>query len=253
MKVFALQMDLAWQDPEENFRKATALLAQKPIPEESLVVLPEMFANGFSQEVETVAEAAEGATYQFLREEAQKHRLFLLGGRAVREEGGKGANEALLFDPSGELLLQYRKMRPFRFVGEHKRFVAGEQFTVAKVGPFILGVAICYDLRFPEIFRQGVRQGVDFFIVPACWPAARARHWHVLLQARAIENQAYVLGVNRVGSDPHVDYSGGSLLVDPQGQILFSGTDKEEVLSGELDHDKLTAYRKSFPALEDMR
>ncbi|MCC5790453.1 MAG: carbon-nitrogen family hydrolase [Opitutales bacterium] len=253
MKVFALQMDLAWQDPEENFRKATALLTQKPIPAGSLVVLPEMFANGFSQEVETVAEAAEGPTYRFLQEEAKKRSLFLLGGRAVHAEDGKGANEALLFNPSGELFLQYRKMRPFRFVGEHKRFVAGEQFAIAKVGKFTLGVAICYDLRFPEIFRQGVRQGVDFFIVPACWPAARARHWHVLLQARAIENQAYVLGVNRVGSDPNVDYAGGSLLVDPQGHILFSGSEQEEVLSGELDHDKLTAYRKSFPALQDMQ
>ena len=131
--------------------------------------------------------------------------------------------------------------------------VAGDSFPVVKIGQFTVGVAICYDLRFPELFRKGVRAGVDFFIIPANWPAPRAPHWRLLLQARAVENQAYVLGVNRVGQDPKVGYSGGSLLVDPKGEILSEGGETEDVLVGTLDYSLLAEYRKTFPALEDMR
>lgn len=253
MRVYGLQLDLAWQDPEENHRRVALWLDREKIPAGSVVVLPEMFATGFSQKVAKVAEPEDGPTKKFLQEQARLREIYLLGGRAVEAADGKGANEALFFDPAGKEVLRYRKRYPFRFAGEHKTMVAGDSFPVLNIGKFTVGVAICYDLRFPELFREGVKAGVDFFIVPANWPAARAGHWRLLLQARAVENQAYVFGVNRVGQDPKVGYSGGSLLVDPKGAIVAEAGNTTEVLEGTLDHSFLTQYRQEFPALEDMR
>jgi len=116
------------------------------------------------------------------------------------------------------------------------------------VAPFI-----CYDLRFPELFRMAVRQGAQLYVVIANWPASRVHHWVTLLQARAIENQAYVVGVNRCGSDPKVAYAGRSLVVSPRGVILADAGGGERVLSAELDLAALQAYRAEFPVLQDMR
>jgi predicted amidohydrolase len=170
---------------------------------------------------------------------------------------GRGYNQAVVVAPDGKQLARYSKMQPFTLGGESKNYMAGDQPAFfswteggqqLKVSPFI-----CYDLRFPEVFRSAVRKGAHVFTVIANWPVTRIHHWVTLLQARAIENQAYVAGVNRSGTDPKHTYNGRSLIVDPHGTILVEAGDSECVISAEVTPEVVTKWRSDFPALADMR
>ena len=253
MKVYGLQFETAWEDKETNFRRTGKLLKELCPGRDSLVVLPEMFSTGFSRNVRGMAESETGPTAEFVRKLAKAHGVYLVAPFMVEGRSGLGSNEAWFITPEGEVCLRYSKMHPFRFAGEHLDFQAGQTLGLCTWEGVETHVSICYDLRFPEMYRQAVFQGAIFHIVPANWPAARSAHWEALLRARAIENQAYVLGVNRVGSDPNVSYAGGSLLINPRGEILDRGTDQEGWIRGEIDVNMVQGYRKEFPALEDMR
>lgn len=254
MNVIALQFDIAWENKPANFAKVRSLLrAASPEPG-SLVALPEMFATGFSMNAPVIAEAAGGETEQFLQELAREFRCIILGGIATREPDGLARNSALVVSAHGDLLCTYHKMRPFSPGEEDRHYTAGTRPAVfhwngARVSPFI-----CYDLRFPELFRAAVKTDQpELFVVIASFPAKRSAHWTRLLQARAIENQAFVMGVNRIGSDPFYQYNGHSLIIDPQGDILADAGETEAVMQGELDLTNLHKYRTSLPFLKDLR
>jgi predicted amidohydrolase len=253
MKVFGIQLDSAWEDPRANFDKVERMLAARPPAEDSLIVLPEMFSTGFSLDLSKTVQGAARETEGFLRTLAQRHRATVLGGVVGAGSAGRGRNEAVAFGPGGELLVRYVKQRPFSGAGEDAVHEAGNETVVFPLGPFTVAPLICYDLRFPELFRAGARRGADLFVVIAAWPVKRLDHWLTLLRARAIENQAFVIGVNRCGKEPRFVYPGRSVVVNPHGEIVADAGESEAVFVAEIDHPVVQAWRAEFPALRDAR
>ena len=253
MHVVAVQLDTVWEDREASHARAAALIERAAPPTGALVVLPEMFATGFSMAVERIAEEPGGPTHRFLADAACRHRAWMLGGVVARHADGRGLNQALLVSPDGREAARYTKLHPFSFAGEPRHYAAGEEVVVVGCGEARLAPFVCYDLRFPEAFRVAARRGATVLVVIANWPSARVEHWLALLAGRAIENQAFVIGVNRCGSDPRVDYPGRSLVVDPHGRVLADAGSGEGAIAVDLDLAELMTYRKAFPALADMR
>jgi predicted amidohydrolase len=203
--------------------------------------------------VDSTAESAQGETYQFLSQLARDTASYVVAGVVTRNPDGRGRNEALVLGPQGSEVARYCKLHPFSFADEDKHFAPGGETLSFAWGPFRVAPLVCYDLRFPEIFRHQTRLGAQIFVVIANWPAPRDAHWQALLRARAIENQAYVLGVNRVGRDPKLAYAGHSLIIDPRGETLSAGSEREELVVAHLELESLLEYRRQFPALIDMR
>lgn len=245
MTLLALQLAIAWEDREANFAKVEALLAEAAPEPGTLVVLPEMFATGFSMSPEA-SEPENGPTAAFLSRVAQHYQVTLLGGAAVA-----GKNQALVFAPDGTRLATYTKIKPFRAGGEI--YEAGADPLVFSWQGITVAPFICYDLRFPEVWRRAAAQWQpELYLDIASWPSARAHHWVRLLQARAIENQAYVLGVNRCGTDPYFTFPGRTILVDWHGEICADAGSEEGILSAALDLPALQTYRQQLRFLEDM-
>lgn len=250
MKAYCCQLDPLWEDKASNFESLTSLLSQESIEAGSLIVLPEMFATGFSMDFPKVAEPPEQSpTLDYLAAIAREHRSAILAG-LVMDRDGQRTNEAVLIDPAGKLVADYAKIHPFTPSGENLAGTAGCCVKTIALGDWTLAPFVCYDLRFPEIFRLAT-PAAELLIVLANWPSPRVEHWVTLLKARAIENQAYVIGVNRVGSDPQLDFPGRSLILDPQGKILAEAGDQVEVISASLDLAALRQWRKDFPAGHD--
>lgn len=204
-------------------------------------------------DVPKIAEPLHGPTWQYFSGLALKYSSHVVAGIPVRDNSGKGLNAAVVFSPSGEELCRYRKIHLFPLAGEGEHYLPGTEPVLFDWGPWKATPVICYDLRFPELFRIAARQGANLFVVIANWPASREEHWITLLRARAIENQAYVAGVNRCGTDPNLAYSGASLIVDPKGQIMARAGSDPECLSAHLDKEELDSWRQTFPALSDIR
>lgn len=253
MNVYGIQFDIAWEDKPANFATVHRLLADARPEPGSLVVLSEMFATGFSMNAAAIAEGPDGETFRFLAETAREWRVFVVGGVPTRRGDGVFQNESLLFNSEGNLVARYSKMYPFAPGGEKDHYAAGESPVVAEVAGFPLAQFICYDLRFPETFRLAAARGAEVYTVIASWPEMRIGHWVTLLQARAIENQTYVIGVNRCGRDPFFQHTGRSLIVGPDGAILADAGEGEGVISTTLDRPGLEAYRQRLPFLKDMR
>ena len=252
MKIYSVQPDIVWEDQPANFSKIRTLVANAQPDPDSLILLPEMFATGFTMEVERAIER-DGAQRAFLRELALTYKSFVVGGVVADAGGGKGRNESVVFDPDGQEIAVYTKMQPFNVSGEGDCYPPGDRpitfdWCGITVAPFI-----CYDLRFPEVFRLIARSNVQLITVMASWPDKRILHWVRLLQARAIENQCFVVASNRTGTDPHLNYNGRSLIADFNGDILADAQALETVISAEVDFEKLRDYRAGLPFLADMR
>jgi predicted amidohydrolase len=253
MQLLCCQLEIAWEDKPANTARVAALLAAAKPPPGSLVVLPEMFATGFSMNVAGIGEAAPSPTEAFLAATAREQACFVLGGLVSIGADGRGRNEAVVCSPAGRPLARYAKLHPFTLGGESQHYAVGDQVVTFDWQGCMVAPFICYDLRFPEVFRAAVRRGAQLFIVIANWPAARLEHWTTLLRARAIENLAYVAGVNRCGADPQHSYPGRSLIVGPQGEVLAEAGSQQSIITAEIDLAKLAAWRQEFPALADLR
>ncbi len=252
MQAHLVQYDIAWEDREANFLRVREMLGGVSIGAGDLVVLPEMFDSGFSLNAERTADGDEG-TLGFLRELAREHGCLVEGGRTVAGPGEKALNEATVVDGQGEVVCRYHKIHPFSYGREPERFVGGDEVKTFGWGGATVCPAVCYDLRFPELFRIGMRAGAEVFAIGANWPSARQGHWRALLVARAIENQACVLGVNRTGDDPHLSYVGGTIAVDAKGGVMGELGTEEAVLSVEVDVNAIRAWREAFPACIDAK
>lgn len=251
IEVAGVQMDIVWENPAENFRRAELLTKKAADEGAHLVVLPEMFATGFSMNAELVSGFAE-ETRDFLSGLAARLTILLLAGYAEPCDP-KPANVASIFDPSGAEILHYRKIHPFSLAGEDKHFTAGDTVETIEVEGVRITPFICYDLRFPEPFRM-VAEKTDLFCVIANWPKSRRQHWSALLKARAIENQAFVLGVNRTGTGDGLEYSGDSVLLNPMGEELaIAEPGSVGLLTGEVCSEEVARIRKEFSFLRDRR
>lgn len=253
MKVYCAQLDIVWEEREANYAKVRGMVANARPEAGSLLVLPEMFSSGFSMNVAKVKEESPSRTEGVLAEVAREHGIFIVAGLVTEGVDGKGRNEAVVMDGEGRVILRYTKLHPFTFGGETKHYSAGNSIEVFDWAGVMTAPFVCYDLRFPEIFRAATRKGAQLFTVIANWPAKRESHWVTLLQARAIENQAYVVGVNRCGSDPGHVYPGRTMVVDPQGAIIADGGREDGLVSADIDVSNVVAWRKEFPALQDAR
>ena len=253
MEILCCQFDMVWEDKAANVALAREFLAAADVPAGVLVVLPEMYATGFSMNVAGIAEGPDGPAHTFLAETARRYEAHVLGGVVTRGPDGRGRNEAVCYAPGGREVARYAKLHPFGFAGETDHYAAGEEVVTFPIGDLTAAPLICYDLRFPEAFRLAVRRGAELLIVIANWPADRADHWGALLKARAIENQAYVVGVNRCGADPNCEYPGRSLILGPRGETLTDAGDAPCILRASIDVEPLRAYRREFPALADIR
>jgi predicted amidohydrolase len=252
MRAYLVQFDIAWRDAAANYRAVEKLLAGRAVAPGSLVVLPETFATGFTMDP-LAAESEGGPTESFLAGLARSTRSCILGGTLTRRPGGRSRNEAVAFDDTGALVARYAKRHLFSLAGEHACREPGDEVAAFAWRGFTVAPAVCYDLRFPETFREAVGRGADLYAVVANWPAARADHWAALLRARAIENQAFVVGVNRCGRDEQNEYAGGSVAFDPRGGTIALASAAPCVLECDLDPEAVAAYRREFPALHDMR
>ena len=256
MQAHLVQLNISWENPYANFARVDDLLAEAPVNPGDLILLPELFDTGFSLNT-AVTNDADGKTEAYLTNLARRLAVTVQGGRTVLPEGQTHAlNIMSVIDPAGLTLCTYAKIHPFSFGREPDAFTGGDKvvtFVWNEKTSIRCAPAVCYDLRFPELFRFAVKQGAELIALGANWPSARQVHWRTLLIARAIENQAFVLGVNRTGSDPHLHYAGGSIVVGPRGEILAEASDEECVLSCEIDPALVHAWRKEFPALRDAR
>ena len=254
MQLTAIQLNIAWENRDANFTKIRALLEKSPPQPGGLIALPEMFASGFSMNIPNISDD-NAEDERFLGEIARRYGVYTVGGIVTRDATGAGQNEAVVAGPGGNIVTRYRKIHPFAKEAKHYR--AGEEIVTFKAydteNGFNVAPFVCYDLRFPEIFRIATQKGANLFVVIASWPSDRADHWTTLLKARSIENQSYVLGVNRCGNDPYLAYPGKSVIYDPRGQTLAEADATEQIISAHADINSLNQYREQLPFLKDIR
>lgn len=252
MRITLLQTDIIWNDPEANFIRLRPLLAQAAQQKAELVVLPEMFSTGFSFISGQDAARADEQSSQFLSRAAAEFGFTIAA--SLPDTSGSAAkpkNTLKVFSPRG-LLGLYAKTHLFSFAGEDQKYGRGDAALTLDIAGIRTSFFICYDLRFTQFFAALAPQS-DLFVVVANWPAPRQMHWETLLRARAIENQLYVCGVNRVGSGGGLQYAGGSRIISPRGEILGIAEEGEQLLSVEIFSEEVVKYRAEFPALADRR
>ncbi len=246
LKTTLLQCELAWENPQDNRQHIEDMLCGLAGTTD-LVVLPEMFTTGFSMNALANAEQPGGASEQWLQTIAQKLDCAVTGSIAVHAK--KGVYNRMLF-VTPDTVEHYDKRHLFRMAGEHERYVPGKTRVVVPWRGWRINLQVCYDLRFPVFSR--CRNDYDLVLYVANWPAKRRMHWRQLLLARAIENQACVIGVNRIGSDVNgLDYSGDSLAVAADGQLLLDMQDDSGIGQVTLDYAALQDYRQGFPCHMD--
>jgi predicted amidohydrolase len=252
-----IQIAVETDESVDSRRRRVAALVREQADAE-LVVLPELWPVGaFAyQQFEQEAESPAGPTYEAMAGAARDAGVWLHAGSVVEKAAdGTLYNTALVISPAGELAASYRKIHRFGFdKGEAVMMGAGEELvTVSVAAGLTLGLATCYDLRFPELFRGLTDAGAQALVVPAGWPARRRDHWTLLARARAVENQAYVLACGTAGTHAGVEQAGHSIVVDPWGEVLAEAGPDEEVITVDLDPAKVEKTREVFPALKDRR
>lgn len=256
MKVAAIQHDIVWCDRAANFERLAPRIAAAADQGARFVVLSETFSTGFAVESEEFAEPENGPSSEFLRDTAVRHGIWLAGSCPEipvdsPSDDRRPANTLVLADPSGAVH-RYRKIHPFTFGGEDRHVRPGTELVTVDVDDLRVSLFVCYDLRFSDEFWQ-LALDTDLYLIPANWPSSRRDHWITLLRARAIENQAYVIGCNRVGEGGGLSYSGDSLIVDPFGEILADGPNEECTLFADVSPDRVVEVRDRFRFLPDRR
>lgn len=246
MKVTILQRDIIWADPSKNIQRANEAIGNNPGSD--IYVLPEMFSTGFCTNPEGIAESNNSDSLKWMKQKAAEINAAIAGSVAINESNCY-YNRFYFVKPDGEVT-QYDKKHLFTYGGEHLRFTAGKNRVITEFRGVRILLEICYDLRFPKWSRNN--GDYDTIIYVASWPTPRVDAWSALLVARAIENQCYVAGVNRVGTDPSCQYCGGSVVIDPYGKTIAACAKGEECeASAIIDMEALEAFRKKFPVLND--
>jgi predicted amidohydrolase len=262
MRIAALQHDIVWADRDANFERLAPRIAGAAADGAELVLLTETFSTGFGfTEPGFEPEPEGGPSSQFLAAQAAAHRVWVGGScPEVRTGSDLPSNSFVLAGPDGTQH-RYRKIHPFSHAGEEKYVQAGDELVTVEIADgsgarLRVSMFVCYDLRFADEFWQ-LATGTDVYLVPANWPARRREHWIALLRARAIENQAYVVGCNRVGvaegEGGRLDYSGDSMILDPLGQVLASASQVETTISADVTNESVADVREKFRFLQDRR
>lgn len=249
IKIALYQMHIIWEDKEANYLQLENKLRELKDKKTELLLLPEMSFTGFSMNTDVTKES-HMETVSKMAEYAKQYHI-AIGFGWVKDCGEKAENHYSIVNENGEVLSDYEKIHPFSYSGEDKKFQGGGRIGHFKLKGIPFSSFICYDLRFPEIFQIASKEA-HVILVPANWPEKRRGHWRCLLQARAIENQVYIIGVNCVGNIGGVDYSGDSCVIDPNGEILMESSRQDGVLEYELTDD-VNEFRTMFQVKRDRR
>jgi predicted amidohydrolase len=250
MKIALVQYSPAWEDKEANKNKIQSLI--KDIAGVELLVFPEMSLTGFTMKSKEMSETIQGDSFRYFSSIAKEKNTNIFAGIIERRKN-RIYNTLIHIKPDGNLVKLYRKIHPFSYSGENKNYNAGTKPAYTKIKNWKIGLTICYDLRFPELFRKYGKKRTHFIVNIANWPDTRIEHWRALLKARAIENQCYVAGVNRVGKDPKLNYVGFSSVFDPMGKEIVAAENEEKVIVAELDKNFVNEVREKFPFLDDIK
>lgn len=251
MKFAAVQHDIVWADRSANFAHLATLVADAARDGARFVVLTEMFSTGFVVDRDDIGEPVGGPSSRFLSEMAREHNVWTAGSCPEVHDGDhRPLNTLVVSDPTGRQY-RYSKIHPFTYGGEDTHFRAGDSHVTIDVEGLRVSLFVCYDLRFADEF-WALAHDTDVYVVPANWPASRREHWMALLRARAIENQAWVVGVNRVGEGGGLTYAGDSRIVDPLGNETVAGAGECTVIA-DITAEDVRATRDRFPFLQDRR
>ncbi len=252
MRVAAIQHDIAWADRETNFAALEASVREAVEGGAGFVVLSEMFSTGFVVDRDDIGEPEGGPSAGFLSRLASELGVWICGSCPEVGDGDSRPFNSLVAASPDSATHRYRKIHPFTYGGEDRHFRAGNDFLTLDIDGVRVSFFVCYDLRFADEFWALARH-TDMYVVPANWPVSRREHWMALLKARAIENQAYVVGCNRVGSGGGLEYVGDSRIFDPLGNALAEGNDSPTILYADISADTVASTRARFPFLQDRR
>jgi predicted amidohydrolase len=241
-----------WEDPEKSLEKAELFARHAAASGADIICFPEQFATGWDPSARTHVEDLDGTIVPALRRIARSADICVLGSFRERSFSGP-RNTMIAIGKDGTVLASYAKIHLFSPAAENVAFIPGMELGIFSVGSLKCGMAICYDLRFPELFSAYAARGVQAIFVPAAWPAGRIRHWELFITARAAENQMYVTGVNTTGTTPVDTYTGASMTADPHGTIVSRAGDAEQLLFVDLDPAMVDSIRTTFPVRRDRR
>lgn len=253
MKIGCIQLNVRFGKVEENFERAEACIREAAAKGAELVVLPEMWNTGYAlKQLEEIADVDGARTKQFLKSLATELNIHIVGGSVAVKYGDKFYNTMYVVDNTGEFVGEYSKAHLFRLLDEHLYLDAGDEMNNFSLGELDAAGVICYDIRFPEWLRAHALAGAKVLFIPAQWPSDRIEHWQTILRARAIENQCFVVAVNRTARNVE-NYNGHSMIIEPWGEVLWTGGETEEVAVIDVDFSKIEEVRARISVYEDRR
>ncbi|TFE30058.1 carbon-nitrogen family hydrolase [Cohnella luojiensis] len=256
LRLALVQMNIEAGNPEANFAKMLSRLEEAAAlaPKPDLIVLPEMWNTGYAlTEIKSLADPDGARTKEVISEFCRKHEVNVLAGSIAQSRGGTVTNTVHVFDRTGAEISEYSKIHLFQLMNEHLHLESGDRPGSFDLEGLPAAVMICYDIRFPELARKLALEGAKILFVPAEWPHPRLHHWRTLLQARAIENQMYVVSCNTVGESGGTNFFGHSMVIDPWGEVLAEAGEEEAILSAEVDLGLVDEVRGRIPVFADRR
>ncbi|MFA6225001.1 MAG: nitrilase-related carbon-nitrogen hydrolase [Methanoregula sp.] len=252
IRVCSAQLSSVWEDPEKTLEKAEGFITHAAACGAQLICFPEQFATGWDPLSKKNVQDCTGNIVTRLQTYAKANRIAVIG--SLREASSPyPKNTSVIIGNDGRILSTYSKIHLFSPAKENEHFIPGTDLGIFPLGPLTCGLAICYDLRFPSLFHIYAQKGVQVVFVPAAWPASRIRHWELFIQARAAENQMYVIGVNTTGTTPVDRYSGSSIAADPHGTIISRANEAGQLLFIDLDLAEVTAAQSALPVESDRK
>lgn len=254
LKVSLLQMNIEPGNPDSNREKASEMInnALKTKGKPDIIILPEMWTTAYQLgDLANICDKEGMPTSQLIAGMAKSNHVNIVAGSYASMKDKKIFNTAYVFNRKGDNIAKYQKIHLFKLMDEHKYIESGSDHCIFEIDGIKCGIIICYDLRFPELTRKLALLGIKLLFVPAQWPAARLDHWQTLLKARAIENQIFIAAVNRAGSDPRDEFAGGSMLINPWGEIIAQGGCKEQIITAEIDLSKIEEAKSKIDILGD--
>ncbi len=251
MKIGIIQYSPLWEDKKANLERIEELLEKNALSHD-LIILPEMSITGFSMNAAELAEDFDGEIIPKFISLSNKYRTNIFLGLIEKDEE-QIFNSLFHFDENGIIAARYRKIHRFSYAKEDKYFAESNERILTKINSVKIGLSICYDLRFPELYRLYAKEGAEILVNIANWPVPRIEHWTHLLKARAIENLAFAIGVNRTGTDPFNSYSGQSACYSPLGKEIFNAKDEEGFFTFEIDLEEVSRARNNFQFLKDIK
>jgi predicted amidohydrolase len=251
MIIGLIQYHPVWENKKSSKSRINNLLDNLSTTVD-LLIFPELTLTGFTMRSKRFSEKMDGESIDFFSSLAEKYACHIIFG-LIEQDQGEYFNTLVHLAPDKKLVCKYRKIHPFSFTGENRHYESGSHPKITEVKGMDIGLSICYDLRFPELYRHYAKERVDIIVDIANWPLDRIEHWYTLLKARAIENQCYVVGVNRVGSDKSINYPGWSSVFHPFGHELLCFREKEGVKIMKIQGEEVKKIRDKYPFLNDIR